>query len=116
MVTANLALRFFLELAGLAAAARVGFQLVDGTGRWVVVVAAPAAIAVFWALVVAPHAANGFSAATRELIGSGVLLLAAGALALVGHPRLALVFAGLIVANTAGLVWPGHPTPAGGLR
>lgn len=99
IATTNLALRFVLELAALAALAFAGFQGFDGPTRWLVAIAAPAALILLWAFVVAPGAANPIAPAVREVIGSLALLCAAGALALAGHPGPALVFALLIVTN-----------------
>ena len=100
LIVSNLALRFLLELAGLAALGLSGFQLFDGPARWAAAVAAPAALALVWMLVIAPKASNGLPSSVRELIGSALLLAAAGVLALAGQPRVALVFAALVVANT----------------
>ena len=99
MTAINLTLRFVLELAGLAAVAFASLQGFEGVARWLVAIGAPAALALFWAYVVAPGAANPLSPSLREVIGSLAPLCAAGALALAGHPRLAIVFAVLIVTN-----------------
>ena len=99
IATTNLALRFVLELAGVAALAAAGFQSFEGPARWLVAIAAPAALGLFWAFVVAPGATNPIAPSLREVVGSLALLCAAGALALAGHPRLALLFAVLIVTN-----------------
>lgn len=99
MITTNLALRFLLELSGMAAVGHAGFHATHGPARWVLAIAAPVALAVFWALVVAPKATNVLTPSTREIIGSLALVCAAGALALTGHPRLALVFGALVVLN-----------------
>lgn len=104
IATLNLALRFGLELAGLAALAVAGFQGFEGPLRWLTAIGAPAVVVIFWALVVAPTATNGIAVWVREVIGSLVLLCAAGALALVGHATLALVFAVLIVGNNVLIV------------
>lgn len=100
----NLALRFALEIAGLAAAGYAANALVDGPLRWPATVAAPVALAVFWGLVVAPNATNGLAPHTREVIGSAALLVAAAAVALAGRPVPAAVLAGLVVANTVVLL------------
>jgi len=99
ITTSNLALRFLLELSGLAALGYAGFQASQGPARWALALAAPVALGIFWAFVVAPNATNGLTPLTRELIGSLALLCAAGALALTGHPRLALALAALVVLN-----------------
>lgn len=110
LVFSNLALRFILELAGLAAAGYVGFQLVEGPARWVTAFAAVAALAVTWMLVAAPKATNGIPLPVRSLIGSALLLAVAVGLGMVGQPQPALVLATLVVVNTvilAILGWPG---------
>lgn len=52
MISTNLALRFLLELSGLAALAYAGFHATHGPARWALAIAAPVALAIFWALVV----------------------------------------------------------------
>ena len=99
VATTTLALRFFLELTGLAALAYAGYRTSDGPLRWLVAIGAPAALAIFWAFVVAPGADNPIAPSRREVIGSLALLCAAAALALAGHPKLALAFAALVVTN-----------------
>ena len=102
MATANLALRFLAELAGIGAVAYAAFQvaaplpvrLAAGAG------AALGLIAVWW-LVVAPKAANGLTQPLKDLIGSAILLLAAGVLALAGQQGLAIGFAIVVVVNAA---------------
>ena len=113
IATANLALRFVLELAGLAALAYAAFQSVDGPARWLAAIGAPILLGLLWAFVVAPGAANPIAAPLREIIGSIALLGAAGALALAGHTRPAVAFAVLIVANQVLLtVLRDHPAGA----
>jgi hypothetical protein len=51
---ANDALRFFLELSALAAVAYWGWSEFDGALRWILVVAAPLAVAVVWGRWMAP--------------------------------------------------------------
>jgi hypothetical protein len=53
---ANDGLRFFLELSALAAVAYWGWSEHDGVLRWLLVVAAPLAIALVWGWWVAPKA------------------------------------------------------------
>ena len=102
MRAVNLALRFLLELAGLAALAYWGWQAADSLPlRLVYAVLAPLALAVVWALVVAPGADNPIPQQTRMLIGTLLLLVAAGALAAAGVPALAGALAVLVVVNQA---------------
>ena len=105
---ANLGLRFLLELAGIAAAAWWGYQLLaDGPIRYVAAILAAAVLIGFWAVVVAPKASNPIAPTPRFLIGSVVLLLAAAGLAVVGQPTLAAAFAVLVVLNTLVLLLAG---------
>jgi Protein of unknown function (DUF2568) len=115
MTTGNLALRFVAELLGILALAYAGFQAANDTVvRVIGSIGAPAVLIVVWALVVAPNADNRLPQPQRDLIGTGMLLLAAGALALAGQPRLAAAFAGLVIVNTALLFLFGHDAKAMG--
>jgi hypothetical protein len=113
MTLLNLVARFVLELAGVGAIAYAGFQLA-GPHPWRVLVAIGGALAlvVVWALVVAPNADNPIAPPARVLIGSGLLLLAAGGLALADRPVLASVLAVAVVVNTGLLFVLGDRLPA----
>lgn len=101
MAVANLTLRFLTELAGIAAVGYAGFQVAGPLPlRAAAGVGAAVALIVTWAMVVAPNTANGLAQAQKDVIGTGLLLLAAVALAVAGHVRLAIVFAVIVVANT----------------
>jgi hypothetical protein len=101
LASVNLALRFLLELCGIAAAAWWGYQLLPaGPMRIVLAVAAAAVVIGFWAVVVAPKATNPIPPTPRVLIGWAVLILTAAGLAMAGQPLWAVVFAALIVLNT----------------
>ena len=115
IATANLALRFVLELVGVFALAYAGFQAFDGPGRWLAAIGAPVALGVFWGLVVAPNAVNPLAPSLREIVGSVALLCTAGALALAGHPRLAVLLGVLIVANNVVLAVRRDDAPLPGL-
>ena len=109
----NLTGRFLLELAAIGAVGLWGYQAVDPMPvRIVVAIGAATALVVFWAVVVAPKADNAIPADIRMLIGSVVLLLAAGALAIAGQPTLGLVFAAAVIVNTVLLFVLGHDMPA----
>lgn len=100
MSEVNLGLRFLFELGGIAALATWGWQVTDALpGRILAAGVAVGALVVIWALVVAPKASNPIPLDLRMLIGTGLLLLSAGALALAGHPQLALVYAVLVAVN-----------------
>lgn len=102
MAAVNLALRFLLELCGIAALAIWGWSAADSLPvRLLAAVGAPLLLIAVWALAIAPGATNPIPQTARMVIGSGLLLVAAGGLALAGHQALAAVFALVIVANTA---------------
>ena len=101
MATMNLALRFLVELVGIAAVAYAGFQAAPVPLRAVAAVGAAAALIAIWWLVVAPNTANGLSQPQKDLIGTALLLLAAGALAVAGQSGLAVGFAAIVIVNAA---------------
>ncbi|MDN4477381.1 DUF2568 domain-containing protein [Demequina sp. SYSU T00039] len=109
MIATNLAVRFLLEVAGLAALAYAGTQVADGAWGWVLAAVLPAAMIAVWARVAAPKARTGLSQETRQRLGSGILLLAAVALAIAGAPGLAVAYAVAVVANTVVLGVLGAP-------
>jgi hypothetical protein len=99
---ANLALRFLLELAGVASVGWWGYQLsADGALRIALAVAAPVVFVLAWWLVVAPRAVNPIPQPTRVVIGTGLLLMGAAALWSAGQPLLAGIFAALVLVNAA---------------
>jgi hypothetical protein len=101
MAFINLAARFGLELVGVGAVGLWAASMVDGMpARLVLGIGAGLAFVVVWALVVAPKADNAIPQDLRVVIGSMLLLVAAGSLALVGHPSAAGAFAVAIVLNT----------------
>lgn len=100
--SANLALRFLLELCGLAAVgywgARTGHGLLSSVA---LAVGAPLLFAFIWGMFIAPRALVQTSTLVRFVLGLVVLLVAAAALAVAGLPILALVFAVIVVGNAA---------------
>ena len=100
VAAANLAVRLLLELAGIGALAYWGWHVSDSLPvRLIVTIVAAGTLVAAWALVVAPKASNPIPQDVRMLIGTALLLVAAGALAIAGQQRLALVFAGLVIVN-----------------
>jgi hypothetical protein len=98
----NDAIRFLLELAGIAAAAYWGYRTAgEGPPGVALAVVASGILIVFWGLVVAPRAVNPIAPTARVLIGSTALLLTAAGLYVAGQTTFALVFAALIIVNTA---------------
>jgi hypothetical protein len=100
MAIANLTLRFLLELAGIAAFGIWGMNLTsDPRVNVVVAMLAVAATIVAWALVVAPRARNGLRQPQKDVIGTAILVAAAGALVAAGQPIAGLVLGTLVLAN-----------------
>jgi hypothetical protein len=69
--------------------------------RLLLTVGLPIVFIAAWALVVAPNTVNGLSQPQKDVIGTVLLLAAAGALALVGQVPIALGFAVVVIANAA---------------
>jgi hypothetical protein len=100
MAIAAITVRFLVELAGIGAFAYSALQApIDGWARIALAGVVTAAFILIWGLVVAPRATNALTQPQRDLIGSAMLLLAAGALVIAGQPTLALVFAGIVVVD-----------------
>lgn len=97
----NLAIRFLLELAAVAAVVYWGWRLGgEGLAGLALGLALAAVLVLVWWRLIAPKARGPISTDMRPLIGSGILLLAAGALGLAGQPFLAAILAGAVVVNT----------------
>jgi hypothetical protein len=110
MAALNLALRFLLELAGIVTLWFVGWQASDLLAlRLLAAFGAAALLALAWAVVVAPKAANPIPQTTRMLIGTVLLLACAAILALSGHPLPAAAFAVVNIVNTIALLVTGGP-------
>jgi Protein of unknown function (DUF2568) len=103
MRSANLVLKFLLELAALAAFAVWGASIGSGAVPVVVAIAAPAVVAVLWGRFAAPRAAKRLPPSMRIPFELGVFLLAALALLASGHAVAALIFAALAAVNAAAL-------------
>jgi hypothetical protein len=99
----NLAVKFGLELASLAAFGYWGTSNAGGPGAVVLAVAAPAAAATVWGVFAAPRAKRRLAMPGRAVLELGVFGLAGGALADCGRPALAVVFGAVVVVN-AGLM------------
>jgi hypothetical protein len=102
LVGANLGVRFLLELGALAATAYWGYDAGSGLTRWVLMVGAPALVAVVWGLFLSPKARVELAKPVRLVLEFAVFGAAALALAAAGQPWLAVVFA--IVAAVSGTV------------
>jgi Protein of unknown function (DUF2568) len=104
--SANLGLRFLLELSALAATAYWGFGTSSGPSQWLLGLGAPAAVIVVWGLFVSPKAKVELPRPARFAIE--LLVWAAAALALwaAGQVALAFVFAILaLVSGTLNYAW-----------
>lgn len=102
MVFANLAVRFFVELLGVGSVGYWGCTASDDTIiRLVVAIAAVAGFAVMWSLFLAPNARRGLTTVQKNGLGTIVLLISAGALALAGQPTAALAYAAVVIVNAA---------------
>ncbi len=105
MATINLGIRFLLELAGVVAVAAWGLHASpEPLVAALLGAGAAAALIVAWALIVAPNARNRLPQPRRDLVGTGLLLVAAAALSVAGQPALGLVFAALVVVNQGLLI------------
>ncbi len=101
-----LVVRFLLELGGVAALVWWGIKVgTDDISRAGLALLAGGGLIVIWALVVAPKARNPLSPTTRWLIGTGLLMVAAVALWIVGPQELAVIYALLVGIDTAVLLW-----------
>ena len=100
MPIANLTLRFVAELAGIAAIGYAGFHVAGPMPvRAIVGIGGALALMVTWALVVAPNTVNGLTQPQKDIVGTGLLLVAAVALAVAGQLRLAIAFAIIVIGN-----------------
>ena len=94
----NLAVRFLLELALLAAVALAAWRLVPGPARVVAAVAVPVVLAVLWAVLV--HG-DGVPPAVRAGAQVAALGLGVAAVLALGAPRLAAALTAAALANAA---------------
>src|SRR5262245_17982878 len=105
MTALYLAIRAYLELAGVAALATWGWNASPDPGlRLALAVVTPLMFFTVWSLVVAPSASNRISQLGRVQIGCGLLEVAALALFIAGQPALALAFSTLVLLNLVQLV------------
>jgi len=89
----SLAARFLLELVGVVAAGYAAWGIAAGSPvQPVAAFGASLVLVVAWALVAAPKAHNALAPRTRQLAGTGFLLVVAAALALAGQPGAAVAF------------------------
>ena len=113
--SANLALRFILELCALAAVAYWGSQVSSHTAVNVVAaIISPLVVAAVWGTLLAPKASRRLEPPTRWLLELVVLGLAVAALAASGAAVLAVILAAVAILNATLLhVWGLDAEPAG---
>lgn len=100
MAIAALTVRFIVEMAGVAALGYWAWQTTpDGWLRIGLTIAAPLVFIVVWGAVAAPRATNELTQPQRDVIGTALILLAAGALAVAGQPTLAFVLVAVTVID-----------------
>lgn len=100
--SANLAIRFLLELGALAALAFWGYHAGQGViAKISLGFGAALAAAIVWGLFVAPQASVKLPAPISFVLGLAVLVLAAIALATTGHRTVAASFGAIILLNAA---------------
>jgi hypothetical protein len=100
MKPANLALKFGLELAALAALAYWGTTLHGAAVSALVAIAAPLAMIVLWGRFAAPRSSRRLTKTPRIAFELAVFALAAGALLAATALTLAIAFAVLVVLNS----------------
>jgi hypothetical protein len=103
MLAASLLLRFIIELCALAALSYWGFRAREGLASYGYGIGAPIAAAVIWGLFIAPRSAFPTTEPVKGALALLVFAAAAVALWTAGRQTLALVFAGVAVANAAAL-------------
>ena len=99
MRPANDGLRFVLELCALAAVAYWGWSEHGGIWRWLLVIAAPLAVAVLWGNTIAPKAKRRVDDPWRLAVELLVFGAATAALVAAGQPTLAIAFAGAVALH-----------------
>jgi hypothetical protein len=97
---ANLALKFGLELAALAAFAYWGTTLHGAAVSALVAVAAPLAMIVLWGMFAAPRSSRRLTKTAGIAFELAVFALATAALLAATAPALAIAFAVLVVLNS----------------
>jgi len=101
MRPANDGLRFLLELCALAAVAYWGWSEHGGVWRWVLVVAAPLAVATLWGKTIAPKARRRVRDPWRLVVELVVFGGAVAALLDADQPVLASVLGSAVAVHLA---------------
>lgn len=102
----NLALRFLLELSALASLGALGWTRVEGSARWLAVIALPLVFMALWGTFAVPDDPSRSGGAPVPVSGGirltmelGLFALATAALSQGGHPRLAVLLGGVVLAH-----------------
>jgi len=104
--TANLGLSFLLELGALGVLASWGWQVTDDpVARVALAVAAPLVMAIVWGLFVAPKSVLRVPPLPKAILSLLILELSAAALIATGQLVLGVLFATMILLNTALATW-----------
>ena len=104
--SANLALRFLLELGALAAVGYWGWKTSEGVMRWVLPVSGILAVVAVWILFVSPDPRISLARPVRLIIEFAVWAAAGAALYAAGQRGLAIGFVVVaIMSGTANYVW-----------
>ncbi len=107
-----LALRFLVELAGIAAVAWWGFHSIDGPAAGILGIGAAAVLILAWGLWVAPRARFPQSPRFRLVVGTVILEATALALAAVGAHLAAAALAFTVAVDAIGLAAVGEGRPS----
>ncbi len=104
----NLALRFVLELAALAALAWLGWSVAGGAARWILAIGFPILAATLWGTFAVPNDASRSGKAPVPVSGPVRLALeaaffgvATASFAYCGHDSIAAIFAIIVLAHYA---------------
>jgi hypothetical protein len=98
---ANLALKFLLELAAVAAFAYWGATAGGGVMSVLLAIVAPAAAVLAWGVFAAPKSERRLARAPRVVFELAFFGLAAAALAAAGSPAAAVSLGVVVIANAA---------------
>lgn len=99
MRTTNLAVKFLLELAAIAALATWGASVGHGAVALVLAIVVPLAMIGLWGQLAAPRAPHRLPLRARAPFELAIFALAAVALAIAGHAVLAVAFAAIAAVN-----------------
>jgi hypothetical protein len=104
--SANLVVRFLLELSALAATAYWGFSTAFGLTQWLLGLGTPAVVILVWWLFVSPKATIELPRPARFAVELVVWAAATLALAAADQPVLAIAFAVVaLVSGTLNYIW-----------